>query len=160
MADEPITDGAYREALKMLNFVRQAAMDSQVDLPTKQLVTAGSIVHDCEMVAVCMTAVTTGLPGSSVPGGTAIAQCPLPFQIILEIAVARCGPVMDDSGSKTAADLTSFASVRATDTFLLMQAADMRAAEQFGSVTFTLSYPPQQGEFISTVARMSMAMSS
>lgn len=99
MVDETGSFGTFTEAQKLLDYVLAAALDDGVDLPVRRYVTAGQAVYDCEQVAVTMAVVTTGLPGSATPGGTSIASCPLPWQIVLEAAIVRCAPPMADDGT-------------------------------------------------------------
>ena len=154
--------GSYTEADKLLSYVLQAAMDASIDLPTRQYVTSGQAVYDCEQVAVTAVAATTGLPVSTTPGGSSLSgACPPGWQLTLELAIVRCCPVpAEDSTPPSAQQLSAHAKVQGGDTHILMAAADSRASERFGNVTCVVSYPPPSGGLAATVARMTVAIST
>lgn len=158
--EELVITGTYLEAKKMLDYVTSAALDFSVDLPTRQYVTVGQAVFDCEQVTATMATVTTGLPQQTV-GGTSIASCPLPWQIVVEIAIVRCFPVPGEDGTPPSAQQHSTAAeAMGRDTHILMAAAESRAAERFGNVVAQITYPPPSGGLAATVARYTVAVSS
>lgn len=153
--------GPFTEADKMLDYVLSAALTAGIELPPRQLITAGQAVYDCEQVSVTMSVVITGLPASAVPGGTSIGACPPVWSEIVEIAIVRCCPVPFDNGSPpTPEALTAHAQIQGGDTHILMAVGDLRAAERFGNVTATISYPPPSGGVAATVGRFTVALTT
>lgn len=154
--------GSYTEADKLLGYIRDSALDASIDLPARQYVTAGQAAYDCEQVAVTMTAATTGLPVSTVPGGTSLSgACPPGWQLVIELAIVRCCPTPAGDGTPPSAkQLSDHAKIQGVDTHILMDSADRRAQERFGNVTCMISYPPPSGGLAATVARLSVAIST
>lgn len=155
--------GPFREAQKMLEYVEASALNRQIDLPSRRYVTQGQAVHECEQVASTMLVSQTGLPGQvGGPGPGVILNCPVPWQIVVEVAIVRCqGAVPGNEGEPpTAEALLADAEVVSKDTCILQDAADSRVAEGFGGVSCAITYPAPSGLFIVTSARYAIAISS
>lgn len=153
--------GTFSEADRLLGYIRAAALEASIDLPTKQYVTSGQAVHDCEQVAATVLTATTGMPASATPGGQGLSgACPPGWQVSIELAIVRCRPTPSESGAQPSAEkLSGHAKVQAGDTHILMSAADSRASERFGQVTCAILYPPPSGKFAATIARLTVAVS-
>lgn len=153
--------GPFDEAQKLLDYVIQAATESNAIIPSKQYVTAGQEVDECEQVVATLLAVQAGLPSSPTPGPTAIVNCALMWRVTIDVSITRCVPIMSDDGSPpSAASLEQAAQVTAMDTFLLQTAGDLRAAEQWGAVAVTLTYPIPTGGYGKTTARYEVAVTN
>lgn len=157
----PEVIGTFTEGQKLLDYVLAAALDASIELPAKRYVTSGQAVHDCEQVAATVLTATTGLPASATPGGQGLSgACPPGWQVSIELAIVRCRPMMNDDGTQPSAEkLTAHAQVQGGDTHILMTAADSRAQERFGQVTCFIQYPPPNGKFAATIARLTVAVS-
>lgn len=154
--------GAYNEAAKLLEYAVESALQRQIDLPSRQYVTQGQAVHECEQVVATMVTVTTGLPGANSGGPSVINACPLPWRITVELAIVRCQVALpaDDGTPPNTSKLLADARQAAADTLILQDAADARAAEQFGGVSCTITYPPPSGGFFATSASYQVAIST
>lgn len=152
--------GAFDEASKLLDYAVSAALDNQIGIPALQFVTQGQAVWDCEQVSATMVSVSTGLPGSTRPGAQAIVNCPLTWQVTVELAIVRCqvAAVGQDGSPPNASQLLADARQSAADTLILQSAASSRASEQFGGVVCSISYPAPSGEFTATVGRYQVAI--
>ena len=153
------TTGPFEEAEKLLNYVVQAAAESNAPIPTKQYVTAGQAVDECEQVVATILVTQAGLPNSPTPGPTDISNCHIMWRVVVDLDITRCVPIMSDDGTPpSAAALEQAAQVCVMDTYLLQKAGEFRAAEQWGAVSCLISYPIQTGGYGKTTARYEVAV--
>lgn len=159
---EDLTEhGPYFEAYKLLEYAKAAALDANTDLPERQYITIGQAVYDCEQIVSTLSIVTTGMPGGATGFTAGIANCPLPWQLTVDLAIVRCHPGMDDDGSPPSVEaLLSASRLASVDTRILQAVGDSRASEQFGQVAVTISYPPPSGDMRAVVGRYTVAMST
>lgn len=160
MTQEPLTQtlGIYLEAKKMLDFTAAAAGSYFVALPEQRYVTVGQAIHLCEQVVVEMTALQTGLPADTTPGGSAVQACPPPWSLVATVSIVRCGPEIQADGSTLATHYDAFAKIQSLDALVLQTAINSRVEERFGAVVASITFPPPSGGFVVTQARVVVAV--
>jgi hypothetical protein len=83
---------------RVLECVNASAQQNQVTLPTRQYITTGEIVYDCEEVVVSLGGLTLG----SVAFEFDLQGCDVssaPKKITVTVVIVRCMKVMNDNGT-------------------------------------------------------------
>jgi hypothetical protein len=152
--------GIFLEAKKLLDYTVDALTEAGVDYPTRNYVTAGQAVYDCEQVVATIVTSSTGLPAASAgfPSGSTIGNCPLPWNVIVDVAIVRCCVVEDHGGAPPVVKLETDSLQQSIDGVCLQNAANARANEQWGNVAAQITFPPQSGGMMATVARYTVAV--
>lgn len=83
------TNELYRVADSVLTAVSVSAADLGVTLPARQLLTAGAVVYDCELVAVTVVSVGTGITHAVGNAMVELAPQSPAWSVIVGVAIAR-----------------------------------------------------------------------
>lgn len=129
------------------------------DLPSKQYVTTGPAVFDCEQVAVSLLRINSGLglnPGAElVQGGPG---CDFGWSIVAELAIVRCAPKPSPKGVVPLDRLKAGTEKSSQDTFILLETIEALAEEIYGGFNASLIPFGSEGAFVSTSATITMVL--
>lgn len=143
-----------RDVLGRVN-VEAAALDPVLVLPSRQYVTVGGSVFDCEQVSVSGMTVSTGLVSPVGESLQLISECPAAWNTSIEAAIVVCasekmeGPRGDQAPSVDGIE-------EDTERMSAASAALINAAESlvgdYGQVNCSIQLGQPQGGLIATVA--------
>lgn len=151
-------------AEQVLDAVVQAAMDQGVDLPAKRCVTVGQAVHDCEQVAVVITALNPGIPaggggGLGFPGSASGAGfCAPPWSVVLTIEIVRCYDVMVINEIQPGEYITAAMKPPSRDAEVVMGAIDNISTTSFTNVVPSIRFAPPSGGLIATIGNLTLGL--
>jgi hypothetical protein len=156
------TSRIFDTAQALLDYAVTAAATCEVELPARQEIVAGDIVHDCEKIVVGMNTVNTGLPlatTSQTPAQNAYAPfgCDPSWTLNLTLEIVRCGPELNGDGTGIVEAQKASAKTRAADAHIIFKAAKAYAAGSIGAVPVLVSFPARL-DFISTVGIFQLAV--
>lgn len=139
-----------------------AATSLGVALPARSLVTAGSAVFDCEMVAVTLISVGTGIPSSqSDPMADLMLQRAPVWQVTLGVSIVRCAQEKPDGarGDRPPRVEWILADSDAASADAAVIATAAYSLTDDGSVpTVAIQFSQPEGGFIATSANLTVPL--
>ncbi|QBZ72702.1 hypothetical protein PP304_gp081 [Gordonia phage Phendrix] len=163
MADINTVEGGlslYARAQEILETVVDQAAAHLYDIPSRQYVTTGAPVYDCEAVSVTVMRVQTGNNGPETELFAAGPGCAVAWSIIVEIAITRCATVMSRGGTVSAAKLNKAFEISSRDTHLLQEVIDDLLLKSVGNMGALIVPNEPSGEFVATVAQITLSAES
>lgn len=142
-----------------LQAIIDAASVELYTLPSKQFVTTGPAVYDCEQVSVSLMRINTGMglgrDGELVQGGP---QCQFGWTVMADLSIVRCAPGPNTKGVITADKLMTGTESVSKDIFILMQAIETIAERSFGGLSASLVPEPPEGNFVAATATIGVVL--
>ncbi|QGF20272.1 hypothetical protein SEA_SIXAMA_93 [Gordonia phage Sixama] len=144
---------------RILDHVINVAQLKLYDLPERRFVTTGPAVFDCPQVSVSLLRIEAGMGVN--PGGELVQggpNCDFGWSIISDVAIVRKGPVPNNKGIISPARLTAGTEQSSQDAFILMEAIENLAEEQFGGFTASMVPAEVEGGLVAVLANIRMVM--
>lgn len=142
-----------------LQTIIDAATLELYTLPSKQFVTTGPAVYDCEQVSVSLMRINTGIglgrDGELVQGGP---QCQFGWTLLADLAIVRCAPTPNSRGIIAANKLIAGTESVSQDIYILMNAVQTIAESAFGGFSASLVPDQSEGGFVAATATIGVAM--
>lgn len=142
----------------VLECVRMAALDLNVDIPAYQIATTGSLAHDCEQVLVVGSGITTGLPLAPISGAPGPGPCGPSWTLVVAVDIVRCAPTVTDSGVTDTESVGNSLVTVSSDVEVLMRATTNLQNLVVGDITASLTFKAPSGSFRSTSMSLRMAI--
>lgn len=142
----------------VLDAVRTAAMDLNVDLPPVQRVTTGSLAHDCEQVLVVGSGLTTGMPLAPDSSASGAGACGPMWTLVTSIDIVRCAPTMTESGVTDTDAIEASLPVVSADVAVLQGAINAINDMTVGDLTASLTFKAPSGNYRSTSVSIRMVL--
>lgn len=149
-------------ARRVLGAVTASAAEAGVSLPDRHLVTTGSAVYDCEMVAVTYITVGTGIPGATADAMAGILQQRPPvWQAVLGVAIVRCASERPDgprnSRPPTAAGIEADSAAASADAAVIANAA-YSLTDDWSVPDVAIQFFQPEGGFIATTGTVTVPL--
>lgn len=155
--------GSVVRALRhLLDEVGNAAVAAGHDLPTRQYITTGGAVYDCEQVTVSANSITTGVAGAPDAGGP-VGNCPPGWHTAIELAIVRNAAEMVQGRRGTSApkvtDIELDTDAADKDASVLTTAVETIAGpgwDQYGQVPASIQFGEVQGGLTAVVLSVTL----
>ncbi|AKJ72562.1 hypothetical protein PP301_gp024 [Gordonia phage GMA2] len=145
---------------RLLDATVNAASLQLYDIPSKQFVTTGAAVFDCEQVSVSLLRVDSGL--GLTPGAELVQagpQCDVGWSVTAEVAIVRCAPTPSGrSGTVSADKINNAAKNSSKDVFILQSAIEAFAQDTFGGFSVEIIPEQHEGGMVATSAMIRTVM--
>lgn len=146
-------------ATAVLDAIKTAAAGLSVVLPDRQLITAGAVVYDCELVAVTLISVGPGIVGAQQNPMTDLAPIPAVWGVTVGCAIVRtaCEAPTGPRGDRppTPDAILADTTLVSADAAVLTEAASLLAGtRRTGFPDVSLSFQGVEGGLIATTTNV------